>query len=162
LRGEAMSNKPDKKVKSAKKAKKKTVNFNNFKVDFDLNLNKSFNTNDLLKKKFNIMRYCLALDLKDDPQLIAAYDEYHQSVWPEIIESIKSSGITHLEIYRDANRLFMMMETSVEFSFEQKAMMDASNDIVQQWEKTMWEYQQALPISKPGEKWMLMQKIFTL
>ena len=56
----------------------------------------------------------------------------------------------------------MIMETSVEFSFEQKAMMDASNDIVQQWEKTMWEYQQALPISKPGEKWMLMQKIFTL
>lgn len=50
-----MSNKPDKKVKSVKKAKKKTVNFNNFKVDFDLNLNKSFNTNDLLKKKFNIM-----------------------------------------------------------------------------------------------------------
>ena len=108
------------------------------------------------------MRYCLALDLKDDPQLIAAYDEYHQSVWPEIIESIKSSGITHLEIYRVANRLFMIMETSVEFSFEQKAMMDASNDIVQQWEKTMWEYQQALPISKPGEKWMLMQKLFTL
>jgi hypothetical protein len=50
-----MNNKPDKKVKSVKKAKKKTVNFNNFKVDFDLNLNKSFNTNDLLKKKLNIM-----------------------------------------------------------------------------------------------------------
>ena len=52
-----MSNKPDKEVnsaKKAKKAKKKTVNFNNFKVDFDLNLNKNFNTNDLLKKKFNI------------------------------------------------------------------------------------------------------------
>jgi hypothetical protein len=55
LRGEAMSNKPDKKAKSVKKAKKKTANFNNFKVDFDLNLNKSFNTNDLLKKKFNIL-----------------------------------------------------------------------------------------------------------
>ena len=72
------------------------------------------------------MRYCLALDLKDDPQLIAAYDEYHQSVWPEIIESIKSSGITHLEIYRVANRLFMIMETSVEFSFEQKEEIDGT------------------------------------
>jgi L-rhamnose mutarotase len=108
------------------------------------------------------MRYCLALDLKDDPQLIAAYDEYHQSVWPEIIESIKASGITALEIYRVANRLFMIMETNTDFSFEQKAKLDANNDIVQQWEQTMWEYQQALPITKSGEKWVLMQKIFTL
>jgi L-rhamnose mutarotase len=108
------------------------------------------------------MRYCLALDLKDDPQLIAAYEEYHQSVWPEIIDSIKSSGITSLEIYRVANRLFMIMETNTHFSFEQKAMLDAKNEIVQQWEKTMWEYQQALPTAKPGEKWMLMEKICML
>ena len=64
------------------------------------------------------MRYCLALDLKDDPQLIAAYDEYHQSVWPEIIDAIKNSGITALEIYRVSNRLFMIMETNANFSFE--------------------------------------------
>ena len=108
------------------------------------------------------MRYCLALDLKDDPQLIAAYDEYHRSVWPEIIDSIKSSGITALEIYRVANRLFMIMETNAHFSFEQKAESDAKNDIVQQWEETMWEYQKALPFAKPGEKWVLMQKIFSL
>lgn len=108
------------------------------------------------------MRYCLALDLKEDPQLIAAYDEYHKSVWPEITASIKSSGIIALEIYRVANRLFMIMETNADFSFEQKAALDAKNEIVQQWEKTMWEYQQALPIAKPGEKWVLMQKIFSL
>ena len=108
------------------------------------------------------MRYCLALDLKDDPQLIAAYDEYHQAVWPEIIDAIKSSGIEKLEIYRVSNRLFMIIDASADFSFEQKAEMDAKNDIVQQWEKTMWEYQQALPIAKPGEKWLLMQKICSL
>jgi L-rhamnose mutarotase len=108
------------------------------------------------------MRYCLALDLKDDPQLIAAYDEYHHSVWPEVIESIKSSGIQALEIYRVSNRLFMILEVAANFSFEKKAAMDAVNVIVQQWEQTMWEYQQALPIAKPGEKWVLMQKIFSL
>ena len=108
------------------------------------------------------MRYCLALDLKDDPQLIAAYDEYHQAVWPEIIESIKSAGIEKLEIYRVSNRLFMILEAGTDFSFEQKAAMDAKNDIVQQWEKTMWEYQQALPLAKPGEKCMLMQKICSI
>jgi L-rhamnose mutarotase len=108
------------------------------------------------------MRYCFALDLKEDPQLIAAYDEYHQSVWPEVIASIKSSGIKSLEMYRIVNRLFMILEADADFSFDIKAAMDAKNEIVQQWEKTMWEYQQALPFAKPGEKWVLMQKIFSL
>jgi L-rhamnose mutarotase len=107
-------------------------------------------------------RYCLALDLIDDPALIALYEEYHRSVWPEIIDSIKSSGIVHLEIYRVSNRLFMIMETKEAFSFEEKALMDAKNEMVQQWEKLMWEYQQALPCAKPGEKWILMDKIFSI
>ena len=107
-------------------------------------------------------RYCLALDLKDDPALIALYDEYHQSVWPEIIESIKNAGIQHLEIYRVANRLFMIIDATDDFSFEEKAKMDAKNEMVQHWEKLMWEYQQALPCAKPGEKWVLMHKICSI
>lgn len=107
-------------------------------------------------------RYCLALDLKDDPALIALYEEYHQSVWPEIIDSIKTAGIQHLEIYRVSNRLFMVIEATDDFSFEEKAKMDAKNEMVQQWEKLMWEYQQALPCAKPGEKWILMQKICSI
>ena len=107
-------------------------------------------------------RYCLALDLKDNPTLIAAYEEYHTSVWPEIIASIKEAGIKSLEIYRVANRLFMIIEADDDFSFEKKAVMDAKNEMVIQWEKLMWEYQQALPTGKPGEKWVLMNKIFSL
>ena len=107
-------------------------------------------------------RYCFALDLKDDAQLIAAYEQYHQSVWPEIIASIKEADIKALDIYRVANRLFMIMEVGEDFSFEKKAALDAKNEIVLQWEKLMWEYQQALPTAQPGEKWVLMQKIFSL
>jgi len=107
-------------------------------------------------------RYCFALDLKDDAQLIAAYEQYHQSVLPEIIASIKEADIKVLDIYRVANRLFMIMEVGEDFSFEKKAALDAKNEIVLQWEKLMWEYQQALPTAQPGEKWVLMQKIFTL
>jgi L-rhamnose mutarotase len=107
-------------------------------------------------------RYCFALDLKEDSHLIAAYEEYHRSVWPEIIQSIKEADIKSLEIYRVSNRLFMIMETGPDFSFEKKAEADANNPMVVQWEKLMWEYQQALPTAKPGEKWILMEKIFTL
>jgi L-rhamnose mutarotase len=107
-------------------------------------------------------RYCLALDLKDDPELIAAYEAYHKKVWPEIINSIKNSGIEILDIYRTGNRMFMIIEASDEFSFETKARMDADNPKVREWEKLMWKFQQALPWAKPGEKWILMEKIFSL
>ena len=107
-------------------------------------------------------RHCLALDLKDDPALIAEYEAYHNKVWPEIIESIKSSGIEHMEIYRTGNRLFMIMEVNDFFLFERKRDSDNGNPKVQEWEKLMWKYQQALPNAKPGEKWILMKKIFDL
>ena len=109
-----------------------------------------------------MQKFCLALDLKDDEALIAEYEKYHAAVWPEIIDSLKGAGITLLDIYRVSNRLFMIIEATDDFSFEKKSAMDASNAKVQEWEELMWKYQQALPGAKPGEKWMLMKKIFEL
>jgi len=107
-------------------------------------------------------KYCLALDLKDDPQLIEEYKNHHKSVWPEIIGSIHGSGIRDMEIYHTGNRLFMIMEVEEDFTFDRKAHMDAGNDKVQAWEMLMWKYQQALPFADPGEKWKLMDLIFSL
>lgn len=107
-------------------------------------------------------RYVLALDLKDNPQLIAEYEDYHQDIWPEIKESIKTAGVDNMEIYRAGNRLFMLMEVGDSFSFEAKEKADAANPKVQEWEELMWKYQQAIPTAKPGEKWVLMDKIFGL
>ena len=108
------------------------------------------------------MRYCLTVDLKNDPQLIEEYENYHKRIWPEITASIKDSGITNMEIYRFQNRLFTIMEVNESFSFDRKQMMDDQNPKVQEWEELMWNYQQALPGAKAGEKWKLMDKIFQL
>ena len=107
-------------------------------------------------------RYCLALDLVDDPALIAEYERYHMAVWPEVSKSIRDAGILNMEIYRLGARLFMIMETDDGFDFAEKAAADAANPVVQRWEETMWKYQKALPQAKPGEKWLLMEKIFSL
>lgn len=107
-------------------------------------------------------RYTLALDLVDDAQLIAEYEQYHEKIWTEIRNSITTSGIVDMEIYRLGNRLFMIMETTDDFSFDLKGKMDAENPKVQEWETLMWTYQQALPMAKKGEKWLLMTKIFDL
>jgi L-rhamnose mutarotase len=107
-------------------------------------------------------RFCLALDLKNDPLLIAEYETYHKAVWPDIIKSIQDSGIIHMEIYRTGNRMCMIMETTDDFSFDAKGKADLKNPTVQKWEELMWTYQQALPNASPAEKWKLMDKIFFL
>ena len=107
-------------------------------------------------------RFCLALDLKNDAQAIAQYEAYHKAVWPEIIESIKSSGIEKMQIYRVQNRLIMLIEASDDFSFEQKAALDAQNPKVQQWEALMDQFQQRIPGAPQGAKWALAEPIFNL
>ena len=107
-------------------------------------------------------RYCLALDLKDDQKLIAEYEHWHRHGWPEIKKSILDAGILSMDIYRTGNRLFMIMETDETFDFNRKEKMDSTNVKVQEWEQLMWKYQQPLPWAKPGEKWMRMDKIFSL
>ncbi len=107
-------------------------------------------------------RYCLTLDLKDDPKLIAEYRRHHEKIWPEISTSIKDSGIEDLEIYLLGTRLFMIMEVSESFSFEATAQADRDNSKVREWEQLMWKFQQPLPQAKPGEKWILMERIFKL
>lgn len=107
-------------------------------------------------------RYALTLDLKNSEQLIAEYEHWHQQIGEEIKKSITDSGIINMEIYRFGTRMFMLMETDDSFSFERKAMADESNPKVQEWEELMLKFQQPLPQAKPGEKWIMMDKIFQL
>jgi len=107
-------------------------------------------------------RYCLTLDLKDDPALIAEYKHYHQEIWPEITQSIKDAGVENLEINLLGTRLFMILEVGPTFSFEAKAKADQANPKVREWEELMWKFQRPLPQAQPGEKWLLMERIFQL
>jgi L-rhamnose mutarotase len=108
-------------------------------------------------------RYALALDLKDDPELIERYEWYHspEGIWPEVLANIRESGIELMEIYRTGNRLLMILEVDANFSFEAKDRHDAANPKVQEWEALMDQFQARLPWARPGEKWVLMEKIFT-
>lgn len=109
-------------------------------------------------------RLYYALDLKDDPALIAEYERWHrpENVWPEVIASLVKAGIRDLEIFRAGNRLVLVVDVAEDYSADAKAAADAANSHVQEWETLMWKFQQALPFSKPGEKWVGMRPVFSL
>jgi L-rhamnose mutarotase len=58
--------------------------------------------------------------------------------------------------------MFMIMEVNESFSFEAKRKADQLNPRVQEWETLMSTFQKVLPQAKPGEKWLLMERVFKL
>jgi len=111
-----------------------------------------------------VRRICLALDIKDDPDLIKAYRDWHApgKVPAAVTASIRSADIVELEIYLTGDRMFMIMEVGPEFDPGRKAALDAENPEVQAWETLMWTFQKALPFAAPGEKWRPMERIYAL
>lgn len=109
-------------------------------------------------------KFCYACDLVDNPKLVEEYKRYHskENAWPEITESIRKAGIIDMEIYIQANQLFMIMEVDEIFNPERKQIMAAANPKVQEWEKLMWQFQQAPPGAKEGDKWLPMGQIYKL
>jgi L-rhamnose mutarotase len=106
--------------------------------------------------------HCLALDLKDDPNLIAEYRRWHESdlIWPEVLAAIRSNDVLKEHIFLLGTRMVMVLETADDFRFEEKVAADRANPHMQEWENLMSRFQQSLPQAAPGEKWVIMEKIF--
>lgn len=107
---------------------------------------------------------CLALDLRDDPALIAEYERWHrrENIWPEVVASIRDAGIQDMQIFRTGTRLVMLMRLAPTFDAAAKAAADAASERVQAWEALMATFQQPLPWAAAGQKWIPMRQIFDL
>jgi L-rhamnose mutarotase len=109
-------------------------------------------------------RYVYALDLEDNPEAIREYEAWHRAerIWPQIVDSLRASGLDSLEIFRTGNRLVLIIDAPATFSPAAKAASDAADPVVQKWEALMWTFQRALPWAAPGQKWVPMEVIFSL
>jgi L-rhamnose mutarotase len=107
-------------------------------------------------------RYCLTLDLKDDASAIAEYKRYHVKIWPEVKKSLFDAGVLEMEIYLLGTRMFMIMDVDDQFSLSAMAAADATNAKVQEWEALMGGFQQPLPQARPGQRWLVMERVFSL
>jgi L-rhamnose mutarotase len=107
-------------------------------------------------------RYCLTLDLQDDPEKIAEYKRHHEKIWPEVKASLFDSGVTDMEIYLIGTRMFMIMDVAEGFSFERKAAMDSANPKVLEWEALMGNFQAVPAGADSVRRWAVMEKVFDL
>ncbi|NQZ33575.1 MAG: L-rhamnose mutarotase [Oceanospirillaceae bacterium] len=107
-------------------------------------------------------QYALALDLKDDPQLIIEYEQYHAQVWPEVLTAIRHVGILEMKIFRTANRLFMLMETTEDYDPQQAKAYFSGDQKSQQWEQLMNKFQQRIVGAPAEDKWVAMDCCFQL
>ena len=60
----------------------------------------------------------LTLELKDDPDVIAKYKEYHAEPWPEPLEGAKEVGVIDMKIFLLGTRMFMFMTAVDDFEPE--------------------------------------------
>ena len=109
-------------------------------------------------------RYCQFLELRNDPALIEEYKYWHATEhrWPEISEGIRAVGILNMEIYIHQHLLFMIVETPLDFEWDQAFGTLATLDRQKEWEEFVSRFQLVKPGQNSAEKWQLMEQIFAL
>ena len=111
-----------------------------------------------------VKRYCQTLSLRDNPELIEAYRKAHskEESWPEIRAGIREVGILEMEIYILGSKLFMIVETPLNFDWDKAMAKLATLPRQAEWEQYEAKFQQCAEGATSDEKWQMMERMFYL
>ena len=111
-----------------------------------------------------VKRYCQTLSLRDNPELIAAYKKAHskEEAWPEIRAGIREVGILEMEIYIIGSKLFMIVETPLDFDWNTAMEKLAKLPRQAEWEDYVAKFQQCAEGATSDEKWQMVERMFYL
>ena len=111
-----------------------------------------------------VKRYCQMLELKNEPELIARYRRAHskEESWKEIRDGIRQVGILEMEIYIKDNRLMMIVETPLDFNWDEAMGRLATLPRQAEWEAFVAQFQQCEANATSDEKWQMMERMFYL
>lgn len=111
-----------------------------------------------------VKRYCQTLSLRDNPELIEAYRKAHskEESWPEIRAGIREVGILEMEIYILESKLFMIVETPLNFDWDTAMAKLATLPRQAEWEEYVAKFQQCAEGATSDEKWQMMERMFYL
>ena len=113
---------------------------------------------------FDTKRYCQYLKMRPLDDKIEEYKFWHQrgNIWREIPEGIRKVGILDMEIYLIGDIEFMIVETPLDFNWDDAFGKLATYERQAEWEDFMSQFQVAEKGSASNEKWLLIERIFSL
>ena len=111
-----------------------------------------------------VKRYCQTLSLSANPELIEDYRKAHskEESWPEIRAGIREVGILEMEIYILGSKLFMIVETPLNFDWDKAMAKLATLPRQAEWEEYVAKFQQCAEGATSDEKWQMMERMFYL
>jgi L-rhamnose mutarotase len=110
-----------------------------------------------------LKHFAFTLNLKNDPQAIGQYKEYHRHVWPEIERMQYRLGVRKIRIFLHGRRLFLYLETEDHYDPAAAAVEYFKDPKIVEWEHLMRaNFQEQFAGAKPGEWWTAMEQIYVL
>jgi L-rhamnose mutarotase len=106
--------------------------------------------------------YGMALDLRDDPKLIARYRKEHERAWPEVLARLREIGVSEMRIFLLGRRMFMYCETRDGFDPAKDFARANDDPTYQKWDELMRTMQERVREAKPTEWWAKMELVFDL
>jgi L-rhamnose mutarotase len=111
----------------------------------------------------NLKTFGLTINLRDDPELIEKYKEYHRNVWPETEQALKTVGITAMKIFLLGRSMFMYIETVDDFVVERDFLKYLEQDPkCREWDDLMRTFQEKVSEAKADEWWAMMEQVYEL
>ncbi len=114
-----------------------------------------------LKLESEMKRFAMTVLLKDDPEIIRQYEEYHAHPWPAVIEGTRRCGMRRIFIYRYGRQLFMFMETEKTFDLDRDMPRFMDDPKAREWEELMRRFQEQVPGAPPGSTWVQMKAVYS-
>ncbi len=105
----------------------------------------------------------LTANLAEDKKLQKEYLDYHATQfqkWPEIAKGFCNASFQQLLLYRNGRQLMLVISIPKGESLDKlNPKTTENNPRVDEWNKLMGKYQEGIEGTKPGEKWVFLQKI---
>ena len=105
-------------------------------------------------------RYGMTVLLRDDPEVIRQYEEYHANCWPEVLRGLESCGMRRMFLYRFGRTLFMFMEAKDDFDLERDQPKYMEHPRAREWDELMRTFQEPVPGAPEDAKWVEMKEVF--
>ncbi len=101
------------------------------------------------------------INLQNDPEKVADYIRYHAEVWPEVLEGLRTGGVTDMKIFLRGQRMFMYMTANDDYN--PRSPSDTTpHPRVLEWDRLMRTLQEPSPEATEDEWWAEMEMVFDM